>query len=117
MSSVASRAFSSTSGKNALKRLGATVADIKAQNPGKDVGPVLNAINRIEADAEKRHGSKAAVLRIQGAKLHKSTKDQTEALEVITISIETEKGTRLESDHAREDGTSSQKLTRAGGGK
>jgi hypothetical protein len=82
MSSAASRAFS-TSGKNALKRLGATVADIKAQNPGKDVTKVLAAIDKIEADAEKRvrmatlsrkespltvtlqHGNKAAILRIQ----------------------------------------------------
>lgn len=53
MSSAASRAFS-TSGKNTLKRLGATVADIKAQNPGKDVTKVLTAIDKIEADAEKR---------------------------------------------------------------
>ena len=53
MSSAASRAFS-TSGKNTLKRLGATVADIKAQNPGKDVTKVLAAIDKIEADAEKR---------------------------------------------------------------
>ena len=82
MSSAASRAFS-TSGKNALKRLGATVADIKAQNPGKDVTKVLAAIDKIEADAEKRvrmatlsrkespltvtlqHGNKAVILRIQ----------------------------------------------------
>lgn len=82
MSSAASRAFSTT-GKNALKRLGATVEDIKAQNPGKDVTKVLAAIDKIEADAEKRvrtmtflqnensltatlqHGEKAAVLRIQ----------------------------------------------------
>jgi hypothetical protein len=53
MSSAASRAFS-TSGKNAIKRLGATVADIKAQNPDKDVTKVLAAIDKIEADAEKR---------------------------------------------------------------
>ena len=53
MSSAASRAFS-TSGKNALKRLGATVADIEAQNPGKDVKKVLAAVDKIEADAEKR---------------------------------------------------------------
>ena len=53
MSSAASRAFSS-SAKNALKRMGATVAEIKAQNPGKDVTKVLAAIDRIEADAEKK---------------------------------------------------------------
>lgn len=53
MSSAASRAFS-TSSKNALKRVGATVADIKAQNPDTDLKKVFAAIDRIEADAEKR---------------------------------------------------------------
>lgn len=52
----------------------------------------------------------------RGAKLHKSTKDPKEKLEVITVSVETERGTRLESDHAREDGTSTQKTARAGWG-
>lgn len=47
--------------------------------------------------------------------MHKSHKDPGETLEVITVSVETEKGTRLESDHAREDGSSTQKVTRAGG--
>ena len=42
----------------------------------------------------------------RGAKLHKSTKDTDEQTEVVTDSIHTEKGTRLESGHAREDGTS-----------
>lgn len=52
MSSAASRAFSTPS-KNALKRLAATVADVKAQNPGKDVTKVLAAIDKIEAAAKK----------------------------------------------------------------
>lgn len=35
-------------------------------------------------------------------------------MEVVTVSIHTEKGTRLESGHAREDGTSTKHETRAG---
>ncbi len=53
MSSAASRAFSTTA-NNVLRRLGATAAEIKAENPGKDVTKVLAAVDKIEADAEKR---------------------------------------------------------------
>jgi hypothetical protein len=45
------------------------------------------------------------------------SKDPNEILDVITVSTENEKGIRLEFYHARVDGTSTQKLSQAGGGK
>lgn len=50
----------------------------------------------------------------RGTKLHTSTKDPNETRRVITVNIETAKGTNLESNHARDDGTSSQHVTRSG---
>ena len=58
-----------------------------------------------------------ANLRLGGAKLHKSAKDPNEKVEVLTVSVHTERDTRLESGHAREDGTSTVRESRAGGKK
>jgi hypothetical protein len=46
--------------------------------------------------------------------LHESFKDPNQKGKVITVSVETVGGTRLASYHASEDGTSTQKITRAG---
>ncbi|KAF2167818.1 hypothetical protein M409DRAFT_53781 [Zasmidium cellare ATCC 36951] len=114
MSSSTSRAFNS-SGKAALKWVGATKNDVLQKNPGSKGQKVLAGIENVESQAEKKYGSKASYIQIQGSKLHKSSKDPNEKLDVVTVSIHTEKGTRLESDHVREDGTSTQKTTRSGG--
>lgn len=78
---------------------------------------VIKAIEKLEAEAERKYGDKAAVIRIQGAKLHMSTKDPNDKKEVVTVSVHTEGGTRLESGHAHEDGTATSHVTRAGGNK
>ncbi|KAM3416882.1 hypothetical protein BST61_g8470 [Cercospora zeina] len=66
----------------------------------------------------KRHtAARHLTSKYRARKLHKSSKDPNEKLDVVTISIHTEKGTRLESDHVREDGTSTKKTTRSGGAK
>lgn len=53
MSSATSRALS-TSSKTALKWVGATKTDIINQNPGKNGAKVVQAIEALEADAEKK---------------------------------------------------------------
>ncbi|KAK6004807.1 hypothetical protein QM012_008669 [Aureobasidium pullulans] len=116
MSSVGSRAFS-TGGKRALKWVGSTKTDIINLNPGKNGAGVVQAIEKIEAEAEAKYGNKAAILLVQGAKLHPSTKDPGDKKEVVTVSILTEGGTRLESGHAHEDGTTTGHVTRSGGSK
>lgn len=63
-----------------------------------------------------RHAPAANQKRPRGDKLHKSSKDPNEKLVVITVSVHTANGTRLATAHTREDGTTTQKTTRAGGG-
>ena len=63
---------------------------------------------------KRSHQLAESNLRVRGTKLHKSTKDSNEQMEVVTVSVHTEKGTRLESDHAREDGTITKHETRSG---
>lgn len=53
MSSAGTRAFS-TGGKRALQWAGATKNDIINQNPGKDGAGVIKAIEKLEAEAERK---------------------------------------------------------------
>jgi hypothetical protein len=51
----------------------------------------------------------------RGTKLHKSTKGPNATQPVITVEVQTAGGTRLMSGHASQDGTSSIRLSLAGG--
>ncbi|KAF2150846.1 hypothetical protein K461DRAFT_296079 [Myriangium duriaei CBS 260.36] len=108
----ASRAFS-TSAKKALVWVGATELDLIAANGSR--GPkVVEAVHAIEAHAEAMYPGKASVLKIQGTKLHKSTKDPNETEEVVSVSVLTESGTRLLSGHAQASGGFTTHTARAG---
>ncbi|KAG9644220.1 hypothetical protein KCU64_g11431, partial [Aureobasidium melanogenum] len=53
MSSAGTRVFS-TGGTRALRWAGATKNDIITQNPGKNGANVIKAIEKLEAEAEKK---------------------------------------------------------------
>ncbi|SMR61354.1 unnamed protein product [Zymoseptoria tritici ST99CH_3D1] len=107
----------STSSKSTLDWVGGTLADIVAANPGQDGENAAQGARKVEKAAEEKYGDKAAKIVVQGTKLHTSTKDPNETQQVITLSVETAGGTRLESNHVRADGTTTQVVTRAGGKK
>ncbi|PYI28527.1 hypothetical protein BP00DRAFT_377236, partial [Aspergillus indologenus CBS 114.80] len=72
-----------------------------------------NTVSAASSSIEKKYPD-IVEGRIQGTKPHQSSRDKTDAKNVVTVGYHSRNGTRYLSIHAHEDGTWKEFLSRAG---